>query len=504
MKTNRLLRIALLAGALLPLPVARAADTWSLLLDTGSVNWEAVVWTKNGTPLPSGTFPEASDDVVRLSHTGDVAQLYLQGDRSFDTLEALGGTVRIRNGATNSNAASTLTVNTINVLGGTLAFNNRNTTTSGPLKVDAGALNVTGGDLMLGDYAASGSPFVSEFNVSGTTTISSSRKIGIVNPGFTMISFGSVINNGILDLASKTGGAGSIEFTSLTPFTAAVASLAGTTGVVTTSVTAAGVAPRPTLLINGNTGAVSTYSGLIEDGVATASLKVEKTGTNVQRFNNASGNTYSGGTEVSGGILTSQNTSGSAFGTGSIEVKNGGTLAAYYRMRVELGEGNSTTVRSGGVLSAGYGGTSAVAILTFSGLANGDAPILTMENGGAFQFRLNSVTGTSDQIVFAGYQVGDLVLGGNVLNVTGLEDFESPQTWKLFSFDADISGEAWWNQGLLTLGSGFEGLEGQASLLYTSDAIYLQVIPEPESLVLLSLAAGVLLLGRRFKCFSFS
>ncbi|HWL54379.1 MAG TPA: PEP-CTERM sorting domain-containing protein [Chthoniobacteraceae bacterium] len=486
MKQHTLLHIALFTGMFCASPLAKAADSWNSAL-TESKNWDTADWTKNGLLQPTGTYPAASDDLVSLSSSGGDTYLHLNGNRTFDTLEATSGIVRIRSGRIGGNGSALLTVNTIRVTGGTLSLHNRNA--SSPLTVHTGQVNLSGGDLALGLYNSTGSPYITTFTVSGSTTIGADRTLGITHPLFTSISLGAVSNDGTLDLAWTSTAAGSDAFTSMQPYVVEVASLSSTSGMgkITTTVSAAGVAPRPTLLIKGND--ISTvFNGVIEDGVATASLAIKKEGNSVQRFNKADGNTYSGGTEISGGILTAQNASGgSAFGTGAIAVKNGGTLAAYYRMRIELGDGHSVTVEDGGTLSAGYGGTPAIATLTLSGASNGTASTLIMEEGAAFSFRLDPLNERSDRIAFTEYTAGDLLLNANAVNVTGLDDVGS---WQLFSFDADVSGEAWWNNDSLVLGTGFGQWAGLASFRYENNGIYLDVVPEPGTTALLVLVLG--------------
>uniref|UniRef100_UPI004039C8D5 autotransporter-associated beta strand repeat-containing protein n=1 Tax=Variovorax sp. BK018 TaxID=3450241 RepID=UPI004039C8D5 len=73
-------------------------------------------------------------------------------------------------------------------------------------------------------------------------------------------------------------------------------------------------------------------------------------------------NTYTGGTTVSGGTLSVDNQSGSATGTGAVQVQSGGTLA---------GSGSiagAVTIGKGGVLSAGNSpGTLTLGALTLAG-----------------------------------------------------------------------------------------------------------------------------------------
>ncbi len=476
-------------------PRARAADTWTLSLGA-SGNWEAVSWNKNGAPA-AGAFPNAADDIVRLSFTAGSLALYLQNNRTVGLLEANQGNVYLRGGASAANGSYTLSAAQININAGVFSMGHR-TAGSSDITVHAGLVNVSGGNLSFGSHDLSGATYVKEWT-SGTLAISAGRTAGVRNPGFTKIDLGAVQNNGTLDLAWKSVGTGSSLFTSGNPYTVEAGSLTGN-GLVTTTIDATGMAPRPTLWIKGTNAAGAVYDGLIEDGAAASKLAVHKSGSGFQRFSRAEGNTYSGGTVISGGVLAGRNTSGSAFGSGSVLVEAGGTMATSYRMRLEPGAEQSITVENGGTFNAGYDGTPAIAVTTISGASNGSAPVLSMESGSAFAFRLDTVGGGADLIRFESYTVGDLLLADALVNITGLDELSAPQSWKLFDFDGDISTEAWFGNGL-QLGSGFGSYE--AEFLYEANAIYLHVVPEPGSILLGAFGAGLLLVrrwGRRRAC----
>lgn len=479
----------ILGGLLLLTAVgARAADTWSASL-SASVDWSAAAWSKNGSPVTDGSFPGATDDILTLTHSG-TSVLYLEGDRTIGTLNAAGGSVRIRSGKNGGNAHSAFGLQTINVNAGTLVFMNRNANSL--LSVTTNQLNVTGGNLSLGEYNSTSSGVVHSFIVNTSTSIDKGRILGVTNPGFTTIHLGAVSNAGTLDLAWKGASSGTTAFDADTPYAISIDSLTGE-GTVTTSVAATGVAPRPTLEIKGVANA--SFAGLIEDGVATARLSLRKTGAGTQYLRRAAGHTYSGGTVIDGGILAIENTSGSGLGRGAVTVKNGGTLAARYRTRIELGAGNSIRVEAGGKINAGIDGTHGIAVLTLSGASNDGAPILIMDEESALEFRLDF--GRGDRIDFVNYETGGLVLNGNTVYFNATTEALGPGSWELFRFDADVSAEAWWNNGGLTLGGGLGVWEDQASFIYTQNGIYLQIIPEPQSIILCLTALGGILILRK-------
>jgi autotransporter-associated beta strand protein len=83
----------------------------------------------------------------------------------------------------------------------------------------------------------------------------------------------------------------------------------------------------------------TTFAGIISGN------SVTKVGTGTLTLSNA--NTYSGGTTINGGSIIVTNTTGSAAGTGSVTVNNGGTLTGTGIIS------GAVTVNSGGTLAAG-------------------------------------------------------------------------------------------------------------------------------------------------------
>src|SRR6185369_10310815 len=74
-------------------------------------------------------------------------------------------------------------------------------------------------------------------------------------------------------------------------------------------------------LVTGGNDNSTTFSGSMS-----GSQRLTKTGAGSLTLARAAGNTYSGGTIVSGGTLVVNNTSGSGTGSGSVLVNSGATL----------------------------------------------------------------------------------------------------------------------------------------------------------------------------------
>jgi autotransporter-associated beta strand protein len=142
-----------------------------------------------------------------------------------------------------------------------------------------------------------------------------------------------------------------------------------------------------TLTVAGN--ANTTLNGVVSDGGSGASALV-KTGAGVLTLSGA--NTYSGGTTVAAGTLLVNNTTGSATGTGAVDVQSGATLGGGNTTGTAGFIGGPVTVRAGGTLAPG----NSPGILTVNNN-------VTFEGGAVFSA---DVTGTA-----VGTQYDQLVVG---------------------------------------------------------------------------------------------
>jgi autotransporter-associated beta strand protein len=114
-----------------------------------------------------------------------------------------------------------------------------------------------------------------------------------------------------------------------------------------------------------------TISGAVDLG--TGSLTKNQSG--IWRLNNPTGNTYSGGTIISSGVLEANNTSGSATGSGAVTV-NGGALAGTGSVS------GAVTVNAGGSVSPG------------TSIETLDTGALTFNNDGTLDYEIDSSAGS--------------------------------------------------------------------------------------------------------------
>jgi autotransporter-associated beta strand protein len=281
---------------------------------------------------------------------------------------------------------------------------------------------------------------------------------------------GLVINNGgtaqiagsggdqIYDNANVVvNGGGTLDFNGKTE------SFDGLSGAGTITNTASATGTMK-LGINGSLSANSmdVFGGTISDGPS-GKMALFKLLSGTQTLTGAS--TYSGGTTVQGGTLLVNNTTGSATGTGFVDVKSG-TLGG--------------TGSVGGALTIESGATLAPSSNTFAATAG-----INLMSGAQLVFNLG-LTRVTD--------TGGLTLGNTInLTLTGY----SPGTYDLIDFsgtltDNSSSFSGWTVSGL---SSGYS-----ANFVLTSSALKIQVVPEAGTGWLLALGLvgmGALRLPRR-------
>lgn len=486
---NRFLR--LITGALLlaaPFAV-RAQTNYSLTLNN-NYTWDAAPWSPSGIPGAGDTITDITSD------SSSTRSLYLESNRQVAnlTIAGLGGSGGLR--LYNSNIGSgtpDVTLNIANTF--TLARSARIVSLN-----SAARLTVNTTDLVIDSGARfeiavnSGQQNVT-LAVSGTTTFKGG------NTAFTLaeqatsateIDLGHVVFENTL-----SGGSPGID---ILAGTLRARSLAG--GGSAGTIRGAG-----TLVVYGDGPASNTFSSQI-----TGNVRVEKTGSNIQILN-PNNNTYSGGTLISGGVLSVNNTnrSGSGLGSGAVTVADHGTLAG--TGAVLLGAGNYNTVQSGGTIAPSAHGLAGFSNLIFNNVnkTNSSQLLLKMEEGSAFTFKIDG-EGNSDQIRFGYYDEGAVLFeGGQItLNLTGI--LAEGYVYKLFTFrSGGADGGTLVSSGLtggLVAGSGFDGYN--ATFHYDEDgfgglgviSLTVEAIPEPSTamLVLLPLAAALLRRRRRTNC----
>ncbi len=354
-------------------------------LQTGSKNSQT-------TTVEGGQFGGVISGAGKLVKTG-TDTLTLTGTNTYGggtTISA--GTLQIGNGGTKGSISGNIVDN------GVLQFNRSDdiayaggiSGTGSLTKSGAGKLTLTGTNTYDG----------------GTTISAGTLQVG--NGGTTGSIAGNITNNAALvfNRSDSYTVAGDIDGTgSLTDSGAGTLILAGTnsyTGGTT-------IGKGATLQVgNGDksgtlTGAVTANGNLVFDrsddsgftGTVSGAGSLTKNGAGELEITGA--NTYTGNTWVNGGTLRVNNTSGSATGTGSVQVGSGATLAGGGTIS------GAVTVADGGSLAPGNSpGT----------LTTGD---LNLANGSFLNYHLGAVG--EDPLNDLIQVNGNLVLGGT-LNVT--------------------------------------------------------------------------------------
>ena len=277
---------------------------------------------------------------------------------------------------------------------------------------------------------------------------------------------------------------------------------AGGAGTETATVTLGGSALNLSGNSIGDTGkeiAFVAESGMLTGlGELNGGALLTKTTTGVLTLGD--GNTYSGGTTISGGTILANNTSGSATGSGAVQVDATGTLGG--NGVITVASGGSVTID--GTLSVGQVGDASGVDLAL-GVSGGGNIIL---NGTAsFDIFSNLETGTlngataNDLAVVSAADWANIVFGGSsILQVTttlNTSTWVNGDSWKIFDWTA-VGGTA--------PGAGFatfdlpslSGLLGwDTSSLYETGVIAIVVVPEPSRALLLLFGLLGLALRRR-------
>ncbi|MBS80984.1 autotransporter-associated beta strand repeat-containing protein, partial [Variovorax sp.] len=265
--------------------------------------------------------------------------------------------------------------------------------TAGSADIDvngSGGQSATANTVQFGDTSNAGTSTIG--NLGGAVSFQQSASAGsatISNGANSLVSFADTATAGSAKIANAKGGTVYFAESStganatLTNAAGGVVDVSGVTaktGLSLGALSGAGnVVLGATRLTLGGLNASGTISGIVSDkgsafaqpGAGTGGAVV-KVGTGTLALTGA--NTYTGGTTVAAGTLAANNASGSATGTGAVQVQSGATLA---------GTGSITgtvSVAKGGVLSAGNGGAGT---LTLGGLSLASGAVLNYDLGQA-------------------------------------------------------------------------------------------------------------------------
>ncbi len=174
---------------------------------------------------------------------------------------------------------------------------------------------------------------------------------------------------------------------------------------------------------------------------------------------------YSGSTTIaSGGKLVVANTAGSATGTGTVHVQNGGTLAG------AGGVGGNVIVDAGGAIAAGNGGGT----LAIAGN-------LQIAGGSTLAFELGSDLATSDLLAVS----GGLTYSGSGVITLSLSGTAAAGTYTLITFSSS---------NLSASDFQVESADGtEATVIVSDTSVTVQVVPEPSTWAILGLGGGIAL-----------
>ncbi len=413
-------------------------STGSLLILSGTNAYTSTTTITNGTLRGLNS---AATNVLQSFSTGTInlnagtLQLRANGTGNNQTIVTGDGTTgnNVAVGGATTIDVSRATANT----GGTFQFNN--------LSIGASTLNVTGANSYALQFAgtttltgnATFNPTTAGLTLSGAIGDGGSglgfTKTGagtLVVSGTNTYTGATIISAGKLQAGAAAGGQafGNLSAVSLANAASTALDLNNfnqTIGSLTGGGTTGGnvTLGSATLTTGGDNTSPAAYAGVIS---GTGSLV--KTGSGTQTLTGA--NTYSGGTTVANGNLSVNNTSGSATGTGAVDVQSGAILSGGNTTGVTTAPGSASL----GIYAAGV-----------KGIISGP---LTIQSGAHLA---------------PGNSVGTLTTATLTLNLGSLEDYEFNGTANDFT---SVS-------GVLTLnGGGFNLYQEGTTTAFSTVGLY--------------------------------
>ncbi|MCX6851020.1 MAG: autotransporter-associated beta strand repeat-containing protein, partial [Verrucomicrobia bacterium] len=327
-----------------------------------------------------------------------------------------------------------------------------------------------------------------------------------------VIRFGSTTNTGALSylgtgdstnrrvqVGSGTGATATGGATILSNGDGALVFTATTLNIAVT-VGAAGGSTARTLTLGGSNTSANTIQGAVINNTGagtsgTNAVALVKQDAGVWILAGAS--TYSGGTTLSGGTLVVNNLTGSATGTGSLTIANGGRLGGSGAAG-SLTTGVALTQQTGGVIFVGQNGVQDAQTLTLQAgagfMLSGSIELDII--GGSASGMLNAPSGSNDLLVLSG---GAVTLSGATLNINSALPLAEGawvqgSSWNLIDWSS-VSGTFDTVTGLPDLSA--LGLAWNWSQFYSSGTLSIvAAVPEP-SRALLAISGLFSLLFRR-------
>jgi len=268
------------------------------------------------------------------------------------------------------------------------------------------------------------------------------------------------------------------------------------------------------LVLTAASGGTATFSGNITQVAAGAgflnAMTVNKTGAGTVVLS-GSGNAYTGTTTVSAGTLLVNNASGAGTGTGSVSVALGGATLGGTGIIAPTGT-NGLTVNTGSFIAPGAN----AAIGTLTVALGGTTGTVAMLSDSSFKFELGTANASissiaalsSDVIALTGASASDFAFNGNNIDFLGTGTGQG--FYRLF--DTSLDATTWvgltfnGTTGLVSAGltaSNFTG--GPSADFFVGTAanggnlgdIYLNVVPEPSTWVLIALGLTFVVVTRR-------
>lgn len=347
---------------------------------------------------------------------------------------------------------------------GTVEFNAANTWNTGGAGLRALTAVGTGtGTLRLGHANALGTGTVGFSMGSTDNTSSNTHTMQVLQTGTNTIANGVTIrNNSNVNILGADIASGTATFSG--PIRLRNVTTGGTANqIIFKSVQSGGTVAMSGLIQNDNTA---------QTVVRNLTIGQASTGVGTVAFTRAAGNTYTGNTTVAAGTLLVSNTSGSATGTGTVNVASGATLGG-------------TGIISGATSIAGTLAPGASAgTLAFGGL-------LSLSPDAILSYELDALT------MAAGGGVNDLTTVGGDLTLDGTLNVASASplgegTWRLFNYSGSLI------DSILNIGS-INLVESGTATIDTSTVGQVNLVvavPEPTPFAALALG-GVALLRRR-------
>lgn len=228
-----------------------------------------------------------------------------------------------------------------------------------------------------------------------------------------------------------------------------------------------------------------TFNGTVYNHDASKILHIQKSGNGIQVFSADSVGTYTGTTSVNAGTLLIHGDFSAA--TGAVTVAGGATLGG-----TGIIGGDTTTSASTSIIAPG----ASVGKLTFN-------QNLDFASGATLKYELGSAATagtTSDLILVNGALTGSTSAGALQFEFTALSGFQTGTPYRLIQFGS-ASGLDYTDLDATVLPNGnpLDTSYGTGGWNITSDALYVQFIPEPSTVSVLLGAGAMLLIRRRLR-----